>query len=401
MATPDQRTVTATPGSRHTAGDDKSHQTDQEPQATPAGSRRRFLRRLVNRGAAVAGGVALAGVVDPAGASAADTDPLRLGLGNSASHETGLTVLFRPDLGGANPYGLAVTDNGLGAVPDDLTAAVLGHCRTQFGSGVVGYAETVGDGVRGVSTYVNGVLGRSSGTAGRGIHGSCDTAGGAGVEGVSALGRGVIGSGAVAGVHGTSSSFGGDFGGATAAVRARAGAGVHLMMDKGGSYTSGPHTAGSVLHAATGEVVCCVGSGTPGTFRVVASAASAGSLHFITPVRVYDSRPGTAPTGVTKGLLLTGTTRDVDCKLGSGVPASATGVMVTLTVTGTSAGGFLKAWGKGTTEPSTSVHNWDHESATAATTTTVRSGPSATISIRCGGTGASTHVLVDVIAYYR
>jgi hypothetical protein len=62
---------------------------------------------------------------------------------------------------------------------------------------------------------------------------------------------------------------------------------------------------GSLFVTTGGETWLCVQSSTPGTWRLLASPASAGGYVAITPVRVYDSR-WVGVAGVTTGILAPG-----------------------------------------------------------------------------------------------
>jgi hypothetical protein len=132
------------------------------------------------------------------------------------------------------------------------------------------------------------------------------------------------------------------------------------------------------------------------------------------PVRAYDSRVGQAPDGTDANTGAGDTalprnilrTIDVCYALGTamhptGVPTTADGVMINLTITGTTgSGGNLKVWSHGVAEPSTSSINWDREGATLANmVTSAMAG--GYLDVKCGGpSGASTHFLIDVVGYY-
>lgn len=118
-----------------------------------------------------------------------------------------------------------------------------------------------------------------------------------------------------------------------------------------------------------------------------------------TPIRVYDSRPGANPTTVVKGTLANTVSRVIDCKLGGAVPAGAAAAMVTLTLTGTSAAGFMGMWRNGLTDPGTSSINWDHAGTNVAVTTVVALDAAAQLIAKVGP-NASTNFIIDVIGFY-
>ena len=118
-----------------------------------------------------------------------------------------------------------------------------------------------------------------------------------------------------------------------------------------------------------------------------------------TPIRVYDSRPGANPASVAKGTLANNETRVIDCTFSGAVPAGAAAAMVTLTLTGTSAGGFMALWRNGLADPGTSSINWDHSGTNVAVTTVVALDAAAKLIARTGP-NASTHFIIDVIGFY-
>ena len=188
--------------------------------------------------AGVAGGAIAASLGGAAPADAA-APPLLLGLEtNSASNPTGLEVD-----GSFLPYGVAVTDNGLGVVPGGHPA-VLAHADskafsigvmgfvssndlggataisaendasqasadlgTSDGNGVVGWAGPAGVGIRGKGPNNDGVVGETFGPIGVGVHGlnhdgtgaaiwaDAQIGAGNGLLATSTGGRGVVASG--------------------------------------------------------------------------------------------------------------------------------------------------------------------------------------------------------------
>jgi hypothetical protein len=81
----------------------------------------------------------------------------------------------------------------------------------------------------------------------------------------------------------------------------------------------------------------------------------------------------------------------------SGVPPTASAVLMSLTVTNTVNGGFLGVYKDGIPYPNTSNINWSasgQKLATAATTAVANSGK-----FRIHG-GGVTDVIVDIVGYY-
>jgi hypothetical protein len=137
----------------------------------------------------------------------------------------------------------------------------------------------------------------------------------------------------------------------------------------------------------------------PGLWRKLAGPATAGQLHILpSPKRVYDSRPTEAPTAVGPKTPLAGNTaRTIDTTANaSGVPVTATAVLVNMTITKPQAAGFATAWPAGPW-PGTSNINFA-AGQDIATTTVVGCGPNATIQIQAN---TITDFLLDVIGYYQ
>jgi hypothetical protein len=140
-----------------------------------------------------------------------------------------------------------------------------------------------------------------------------------------------------------------------------------------------------------------VTSNTDGLWRKIAGPTSAGQLHILpAPVRVYDSRPNLPPLIGIKQPTVGNTPRQIDTTLnGSGVPTSATAVLITLTVTGPTKPGFATVWPSGVW-PGTSNINFA-AGQSIATTTVSGCGVLGTIMVQ---SNTATDFLVDVIGYY-
>ncbi|MEZ5143238.1 MAG: hypothetical protein R2726_12075 [Acidimicrobiales bacterium] len=118
----------------------------------------------------------------------------------------------------------------------------------------------------------------------------------------------------------------------------------------------------------------------------------------IPPKRVYDSRAGDPPPGVTKGQLSNGT-RVIDMLNGLSLPVAPRGVLVSLGVVNTSFSGFLALYENGTAWPGTSSINWfvpDEVVATTAYTDVDATGKA----LAKVPANASTDFFVDVVGYY-
>ncbi|MFN8038310.1 MAG: hypothetical protein U0Q07_03770 [Acidimicrobiales bacterium] len=233
-----------------------------------------------------------------------------------------------------------------------------------------------------------GVLGDSTGATGIGVSGSA--LGGAGVRGTSSSGYPVV--------------AGADF------TTAKA----HLLLQGPAAEDPTPdglpvptgrtdaHVDGEVALDLNRDLWLCTKAGTPGTWRRLGGASTAGALVLLdVPVRVYDSRPGNPPEVGSKSPLGGGGIRTIDTKVNSsGVPAGATAVLANLTVVNTSASGFLAAFRAGASTPKASSINWFTAGEIVANTTVVACDAAAQISLYVP-LNSRTDVFVDVIGYYR
>jgi hypothetical protein len=132
-------------------------------------------------------------------------------------------------------------------------------------------------------------------------------------------------------------------------------------------------------------------------WRKFAGPETAGALHLLaSPKRVYDSRPGEPPAIDPKSPLTSNVVRSIDpAGNSSGVPSSARGVLVTLTIAEPAAGGFATAWPSGPW-PGTSNINFN-AGQNIATTTVVGLGSDARFLVLAN---VATHVLIDIVGYY-
>ena len=232
------------------------------------------------------------------------------------------------------------------------------------------------------------IFGECSGTTGPGVVGSA--LGGAGVMGKSASGYGVE---AVA-----------DFPTAKAHLYLM-GPSAEPPTPDGLPVPTGrtdAHRDGEIALDLNRDLWLCTKAGTPGTWRRLGGATTAGALVLLdVPVRIYDSRPGNPPEVGSKSPMANGAIRTIDTKAnGSGVPAGATAVLANVTVVNTSASGFLAAFRAGTSTPKASTINWFTANEIVANTTVVACDANAQISLYVP-LNSRTDVFVDVIGYYR
>jgi hypothetical protein len=163
-----------------------------------------------------------------------------------------------------------------------------------------------------------------------------------------------------------------------------------------------PHQKGDVVETSGGELWVCTAGGTPGVWRKVAGPTTAGAFHVLAPaVRVYDSRPGLAPTSVgPKTPLVANSPRTFDLTANaSHVPVGATAAMVTLVVTNAATtGGNLTAWAAGGTKPVGTTLAWGAKTDRCSTLAVTALDAKARLQVVAN---APADLAIDVIGYYR
>lgn len=121
-----------------------------------------------------------------------------------------------------------------------------------------------------------------------------------------------------------------------------------------------------------------------------------GRLRFVTPSRRLDTRPGSA-VGYTAAKPAAGATVDVTVTGIGGVPATGVAaVLVNLTATETSSGGFFTVYPTGSNVPNASTLNANQAYDTVANAAIVPVGAAGNISIF---TERGSHLILDVVAY--
>lgn len=146
----------------------------------------------------------------------------------------------------------------------------------------------------------------------------------------------------------------------------------------------------------------CVADGTPGTWRKLVGADTAGAFHLLpTPVRAYDSRPGTSPSQGPKQLLPAGNVaRTIDLKHNSsGVPAGATGALVTvLLVNAASGAGNFTLWANDKPKPLSNTMVWGGSAGRFTTLAMTAVDAQARVKVAAS---LATNLVLDVVGYYR
>ena len=361
-------------------------------------------RLLLGGAAAAAAAVGVLGSSDPA--AAANGQGLTIGEPNSGTVTTTLTGSQLSVSGGNDGVALRAAQNTTNG------AAIV---ATTSGSGARGIAVSSvnaggAEGIYASSNGSHGIWGESTKTGAAGIKGWANNGegvrgevnAGIGVRGISPNGPGVMGQSSSAqqpAVYGEATGPGpgmaaeADTGPALYAYSA-SGPALVLQNDATMPPASGTWVAGSVVFH-DGLWLCLVG-GVGAASRWV--KLSSVFVPLASPVRVYDSRPGSPPLVGTKSPMLDGQERDLAMTTGGAVPAGlATAVAVNLTVTNTGAAGFVSLYKNGVAWPGTSSINWTEPGTTIANGTMVAVDSAGVITARAK---SSCDVVIDVLGYY-
>lgn len=345
-------------------------------------------RRFLNTAAAVVGGAAAGTVAAVAGspgvAAAADTDPILAGSVNQATTRTVLQTT------GDLEYGFGVHEAGLASF-GSTPPALAGHAKDHYRTAVLGLAEGSAN-----SSFLAKVPGTNS-------NGLVVDASGPGSSGIIVNAQ-ASHTNAIAGPSGIRISAAQAPGMVILSERPLVLQSSTLRNpppERSIAYDSGTLAVSSDGSREQLSLWLCTNSGTPGTWRKLAGADTAGAFHVLpSTVRVYDSRPGNAPLGVTKGPLGSDQTRTIDAKQGGAVPAGATAALVNLTIVDTSANGFLALHRNGIPWPGNSTINWGAPNTVLANSAVVALDDQARLAVKCSA-NSSTHVVIDVVGYYR
>jgi hypothetical protein len=188
-------------------------------------------------------------------------------------------------------------------------------------------------------------------------------------------------------------------------VVARSDVGSNLVLHSQGlapTARPGAFVKGSVVGDANGDVWLCIVAGTPGTWRKIGGPATSGALHVLPePLRSYDSRSGAKlAAGSTTTVPLANGKNGLNVSVAA-VPAGATAALVNVTLTGTVGGfGFLQAYSAAlAAPPATSVMNWSSANDSVANEMTIAVDSAPAIKLTVGAN--DTHIIVDVVGYYR
>lgn len=180
-----------------------------------------------------------------------------------------------------------------------------------------------------------------------------------------------------------------------------------------GPSATGLHSVGAVAYdLSTNAFWVCVVEGSPGVWRKLADATTAGAFHPLATTRVYDSRLNMAPAA--GGVLVSGSSRVIPCRDGRDpatgavnasnvVPQGATAVAYNLTVTATSGRGFVSLEPGDATVSGGSTINWSASGQVIANASVAKLDANRQLKAFCSGTGSGVgcQLVVDIVGYYR
>ena len=118
----------------------------------------------------------------------------------------------------------------------------------------------------------------------------------------------------------------------------------------------------------------------------------------LTPCRVVDTRDAAGPYGGPS--LSAGATRAFVMAGPCAIPAEADAVAVNITVTEPTAPGYLTLYPLGVARPLASTINYG-PGQTRANNAIVQLGSGDSIAVTCGQSSGTTHVIIDVVGYFR
>ena len=358
-----------------------------------AATRRNWLKGAA---AAVVGGTA-ATLVQSDRVAAANGD--NLVLGNTATAPQTSTAPTQINYTGTEDIGFLVqAGTTFSATSSSVDAALAGwSVSTVNPVGVYGYSDggAIGDGVRGNAGF----------SARYGVHATHFSAGGTALRaaGGATSGTGVNASGGTA-VRAVGGLYGASLSGGLAALL------LSPATIEPPARTSA-HVAGEVEATAASAtdpltLWLCIESGTPGTWQKLGGTATAGALHALAPIRVYDSRvaapaPGALASGDSR-VVSVADSRDTgngSVVVADEIPVGATAVTFNITIVSTAAQGFLSVTpGDAASSPSSTI-NWAVPGTVVANAGVVKLDDSRQIKVFAGGGGA-THFIVDITGYY-
>lgn len=352
--------------------------------SAPSGGSDRWTRRgLFGRAGALAAGAVATGTA----AVLADAAPAAAATGSFDTSVAGTPAVTATVIGGVTADGVRVSPgtNGTGVNVMGTSTSTKPSVR-----GVSAPSFFLGDVEPEASIVGLNERQAASGSAACGVVGVADDA---------QFGWGVAGRGNYVGVGGSGATW--DFRSARSATIGFPTPTSGARHGPAGDFAS--NSVGDLARDQNGDLWFCTASGSAvtGVFRKVSGPGVAGSLHLLsTPKRVYDSRLGGQTPLSNSERTINVTTVGVGLPgagSASGVPTSATAILVNLTATATVASGYLAIWRNGVAWPGHSNLNW---SASGTTIANECSSAVTTGAVRVKA-ASQAHVILDIIGYFR
>lgn len=165
-------------------------------------------------------------------------------------------------------------------------------------------------------------------------------------------------------------------------------------LGTGPTYTPVPADAGHVVSVSvTGSTSGYLSATAVAQVDVTAAPPAPGSFTAVSPTRAVDTR-------ITGGPIAAGATRSVQVTGIGGVPASGvSAVVLNVTVTETTSGGYLTVYPTGTSRPLASNLNWSAGGTTVPNAVTVKVGTGGTVELYQSGPGTA-QAIVDVEGWF-
>lgn len=354
--------------------------------------RRKALRNLGGLAAASAAIFAGTSALRPAPAAAEAFTSLIIGEEQGgAQHSTRLFAT--PGGGTTDPYGSATfAARNTGAGSSGSRVGLYGGASNQgtgvYGEGLGGDSSYPSYGVRGTTDAAQGNF--LIDFPGAGVYGQATGAAGIGVRGRTNGGTGVYAEGGDTSTH-------------AVGLRAQARGGAPIVV-MNSSIAVPPDQfnweRGSLVHK-DGELWFCIQGGSAANSRWTPLSAN-NLVTLEVAARVYDSRPGQAPSAGVQSPIGFSDLRIVDVTETGNVPETAKGILANVTVDPTNnRDGFLTLWKEGEPQPGSSNVNFNGSIpvpfANNATVALNAGKLSATVG---GNSGASIDLIIDVAGYY-
>lgn len=176
----------------------------------------------------------------------------------------------------------------------------------------------------------------------------------------------------------------------------------HLLMAYRSDIVPPPdttafHERGEMLVDQFGNLWFCTATGQPGTWRSISGQGTAGAFFpWTTPIRVYDSRPGTVPATGPKTKL--NGTRVLDMRANGGANHLGRAVLVNvLLVNATAGSGNFTIWANGQPKPQANTMVWGGSAGRFSTLAFTTLDSSGRIQVNAS---LATDVVIDVIGQY-